>query len=51
MELNEQIMELVRADLDMMTDLAVQGADAIRTQMQSRRKLGHGMMMHDHGQE
>ena len=43
-------MSLIREDIDMMTDIAMQGADAIRSQMQSRRKQGqeHGMMMHGH---
>lgn len=51
MEINPAVMSLIREDIDMMTDIAMQGADAIRSQMQSRRKQGqeHGMMMHGHG--
>lgn len=50
MEINPAVMSLIREDIDMMTDIAMQGADAIRSQMQSRRKQGqgHGMMMHGH---
>jgi hypothetical protein len=49
MELNQPIMELVRQDIDMMMDLASQGADIWRKNMGERRKHGMGMMMH-HGQ-
>jgi hypothetical protein len=51
MELNQPIMELIRQDIDMMMDLATQGADIMRKNMGERRKQGGmGMMMH-HGQE
>ena len=47
MELNQPIMELVRQDIDMMMDLAAQGADIMRKNMGERMK-GHGIeiMMH-----
>jgi hypothetical protein len=51
MELNQPIMELVRQDIDMMMDLASQGADIWRKNMGERRKQGHGMDMMMHGQE
>jgi hypothetical protein len=51
MELNQPVMELIRQDIDMMMDLASQGADIWRKNMSDRRK-GHGMgMMMHHGQE
>ena len=51
MELNQPVMELIRQDIDMMMDLAAQGADIMRKNMGERRKHGGmGMMMH-HGQE
>jgi hypothetical protein len=51
MELNQPVMELIRQDIDMMMDLAAQGADIMRKNMGERRK-GHGMgMMMHHGQE
>jgi guanylate kinase len=49
-ELNQPIMELVRQDIDMMMDIAAQGADIIRKNMGERRK-GHGMGMMIHGHE
>ena len=39
MELNQPIMELVRQDIDMMMDLAAQGADIMRKNMGERRKV------------
>jgi hypothetical protein len=52
MELNQPIMELVRQDIDMMMDLASQGADIWRKNIGERRKTGHGMgMMMHQGQE
>jgi len=50
MELNQPIMELVRQDIDMMMDLAAQGADIMRKNMGERRK-GHGIGMMIHGHE
>ena len=50
MELNQPVMELIRQDIDMMMDLASQGADIWRKNMGERRKGMGGMMMH-HGQE
>jgi hypothetical protein len=51
MELNQPIMELIRQDIDMMMDLAAQGADIMRKNLGERRKQGGmGMMVH-HGQE
>ena len=51
MELNHPVMELIRQDIDMMMDLAAQGADIWRKNMGERRRQGGmGMMMH-HGQE
>ena len=50
MELNQPIMKLVRQDINMMMDLAVQGADIWRKNMGERRK-GHGMSMMMHGHE
>ena len=56
MELNNQVMMLIKDDIDMLTDLPVQGANAFSSQMQSRRKHGqvqappgHGMSMHGEG--
>jgi hypothetical protein len=55
MEINNEMMTLVKEDINMMTDLAVQGANAMRSQMMDRRKQwqgekgqmqGHGMFMH-----
>ena len=51
MELNKPVMDLVRQDIDMMMDLASQGADIWRKNMGERRKHGHGMGMMMHGQE
>jgi hypothetical protein len=52
MELNQPVMELVRQDIDMMMDLAAQGADIWRKNMGERRKgMGMGMGMMHHGQE
>ena len=52
LELNQPIMELIRQDIDIMTDLAAQGMDTWRSRMQERRKQGHGMgMMMHHGEE
>ena len=52
MSSNQPIMELVRQDIDMMMDLAAQGADIWRKRMGERRKQGHGMgTTTDHGQE
>jgi len=42
MEVNQPVMELVRQDIDMMMDLASQGAVIWRKNMGERRK-GHGM--------
>ncbi len=50
MELNQPVMALIRQDIDMMMDLAAQGADIWRKNMGERRKGMSGMMMH-HGQE
>jgi hypothetical protein len=51
MELNQPVMELIRQDIDMMMDLAAQGADIMRKNVGERRKQGGmGMMMH-HGSE
>ena len=51
MELNQPIMELIRQDIDMMMDLASQGADIMRKNMgEKKARHGMGMMMH-HGQE
>jgi hypothetical protein len=50
MELNKPVMDLVRQDIDMMMDLASQGADIWRKNMGERRK-GMGMGMMHHGQE
>jgi hypothetical protein len=50
MELNQPIMELIRQDIDMMMDLAAQGADIMRKNMGERKK-GHGMGMMIHGHE
>jgi hypothetical protein len=51
MELNQPVMELIRQDIDMMMDLAAQGADIMRKNVGERRKQGGmGIMMH-HGQE
>jgi hypothetical protein len=50
MELNQPIMELVRQDIDMIMDLAAQGADIMRKNIDERRK-GHGMVMMIHGHE
>ena len=48
LELNQPILELIRQDIDMMSDLAAQGMDVWRSRMWSKRKEGHGvgMMMH-----
>ena len=52
MELNQPVMELIRQDIDMMMDLASQGADIWRKNMGERRKgMGMGMGMMHHGQE
>lgn len=49
LELNQPIMELIREDINIMTDLAMQAADMASSQMRSRGKQqGHGMMM-SHG--
>lgn len=50
MELNQPIMELIRQDIDMMMDLASQGADIWRKNMGDRRR-GMGAMLMHHGQE
>jgi hypothetical protein len=50
MELNQPVLELVRQDIDIMMDLAAQGADIMRKNMGERRK-GLGMSMRMHGQE
>ena len=50
MELNQPVLQLVRQDIDMMMDLAAQGADIMRKNIGERRK-GHGMGMRMHGQE
>jgi hypothetical protein len=49
MEINPQMMQLIKEDMDMMTDLAVQGADAMRKQMQSRGKQQQGQQGSGHG--
>jgi hypothetical protein len=52
MELNQPVMELIRQDIDIMMDLAAQGADVWRKNMVERRGKGHGMgMMMHNGQE
>lgn len=52
LELNQPAMELIRQDIDMMTEMAAQGADIWRSRMWSRRKQSHGMgMMMHHGEE
>jgi hypothetical protein len=51
MELNQPIMELVRQDIDVMMDLASQGADIWRKNMGERRKQGGMSIMMHHGQE
>jgi hypothetical protein len=38
MELNQQVMELIRQDIDMIMDLASQGADIWRKNMGMRRR-------------
>jgi hypothetical protein len=49
MESNQPIMELVRQDIDMIMDLAAQGADIMRKNIGERRKgRGMGIMMHGH---
>lgn len=50
LEINQPAMELIRQDIDMMMDLAAQGADIWRKNMGERRKQG-GMGMMTHGQE
>jgi hypothetical protein len=51
MEINPPVLDLIRQDIDMMMDLAAQGADIWRKNMGERRRgYGMGMMMH-HGQE
>jgi hypothetical protein len=50
MELNQPVLELVRQDIDIMMDLAAQGADIMRKNMGERRK-GLGMSMRMQGQE
>lgn len=51
LEINQPAMELIRQDIDMMMDLAAQGADIWRKNMGDKRKQGHGMGMMTHGQE
>jgi hypothetical protein len=51
MELNKPAMDLVRQDIDMMMDLASQGANIWRKNMGERRKHGHGIGFMMHGQE
>ena len=52
MELNQPVMELIRQDIDMMMDLAAQGADIWRKEHGREKKTRHGMgMMMHHGQE
>jgi hypothetical protein len=48
-ELNQPILELVRQYIDMMMNLAAQGADIMRKNIGERRK-GHemGRMIHGH---
>jgi hypothetical protein len=51
MEINPPVLDLIRQDIDMMMDLAAQGADIWRKNMGERRRgYGMGMLMH-HGQE
>jgi hypothetical protein len=51
MEITPPVLDLIRQDIDMMMDLAAQGADIWRKNMGERRRgYGMGMMMH-HGQE
>ncbi len=51
MEINPPVLDLIRQDIDMMMDLASQGADIWRKNMGERRKgYGMGIMMH-HDQE
>jgi hypothetical protein len=49
MEINPQMMQLIKEDMDMMTDLMVQGGDAMRKQMQSRGKQQQGQQGYGHG--
>jgi hypothetical protein len=49
-ELNQPILELVRQYIDMMMNLAAQGADIMRKNIGERRK-GHGMGRMIHGHE
>ncbi len=52
MELNQPVLELIRQDIDMMMDLASQGADIMRKNMGERRRgMGMGMGLMHHGQE
>ena len=46
MELNQQVMELIRQDIDMMMDLASQGVGIWRKNMGMRRRGIGGMIMH-----
>jgi len=51
LEINQAAMELIKQDVNMMTELAAQGVETWRERMKSGGK-GHGMgMMMRHGQE
>lgn len=46
------MLELIRKQIDVMSDLAAQGVDVWRSRMWLKRKEGHGMgMMMHHGEE
>lgn len=51
MDINPPVMQLIKDDIDMMTDLMVQGMDAARKQMQQSRgkQQGQGQMGYGHG--
>jgi len=44
MDINPPVMQLIKEDIDMMTDLMVIGADAMSKQMQSRGKQQQSQM-------
>ncbi len=51
-EINQPIMELIKQNMDAMTDITASGIDAWRKNMGERRRYGHGMgMMIHHNQE
>lgn len=50
LELNKPIMDLIKEDINIMTDLAMQGADMMRSRTGSKRKYpSHSIM--GHGEE